>query len=31
MLGHITYLSDDQILRIRRKRRPGSDSYGFGV
>jgi homoserine O-acetyltransferase len=32
MLGHITYLSDDQMAeKFGRKRRPGSDSYGFGV
>jgi homoserine O-acetyltransferase len=32
MLGHITYLSDDQMAeKFGRKRRPGSGSYGFGV
>jgi homoserine O-acetyltransferase len=32
MLGHITYLSDDQMaVKFGRKRRGGSSSYGFGV
>jgi homoserine O-acetyltransferase len=32
MLGHITYLSDDQMAeKFGRKRRPDSGSYGFGV
>ena len=32
MLGHITYLSDDQMAeKFGRKRRPGASSYGFGV
>jgi homoserine O-acetyltransferase len=32
MLGHITYLSDDQMAeKFGRKRRPGSGSFGFGV
>ena len=32
MLGHITYLSDDQMAeKFGRKRRAGSGSYGFGV
>ncbi len=32
MLGHITYLSDDQMAeKFGRKRRPGAASYGFGV
>lgn len=32
MLGHITYLSDDQMAeKFGRKRRPGCGSYGFGV
>jgi len=32
MLGHITYLSDDQMaVKFGRKRRPGAGSYGFGV
>ena len=32
MLGHITYLSDDQMAeKFGRKRRPGADSFGFGV
>ncbi|MEW6165725.1 MAG: homoserine O-acetyltransferase [Pseudomonadota bacterium] len=32
MLGHITYLSDDQMAeKFGRKRRPGAGSYGFGV
>jgi homoserine O-acetyltransferase/O-succinyltransferase len=32
MLGHITYLSDDQMAeKFGRKRRPGATSYGFGV
>ncbi|MCX7669530.1 MAG: homoserine O-acetyltransferase [Anaerolineae bacterium] len=32
MLGHITYLSDDQMAeRFGRKKRPGAGSYGFGV
>lgn len=32
MLGHITYLSDDQMAeKFGRKRRPGAGSYGFDV
>ena len=32
MLGHITYLSDDQMAeKFGRKRRPSAGSYGFGV
>jgi len=32
MLGHITYLSDDQMAeKFGRKRRAGSGSFGFGV
>ena len=32
MLGHITYLSDDQMAeKFGRKRRPEAGSYGFGV
>ena len=32
MLGHITYLSDDQMAeKFGRKRRPDAGSYGFGV
>jgi homoserine O-acetyltransferase len=32
MLGHITYLSDDQMAeKFGRKRRAGADSFGFGV
>jgi homoserine O-acetyltransferase len=32
MLGHITYLSDDQMAeKFGRKRRPNAGSYGFGV
>ena len=32
MLGHITYLSDDQMAeKFGRKRRTGAGSYGFGV
>lgn len=32
MLGHITYLSDDQMAeKFGRRRRPGAGSYGFGV
>ena len=32
MLGHITYLSDDQMAeKFGRKRRPGAASYGFDV
>jgi homoserine O-acetyltransferase/O-succinyltransferase len=32
MLGHITYLSDDQMAeKFGRKRQPGAGSYGFGV
>lgn len=32
MLGHITYLSDDQMAeRFGRKKRPGAGSYGFDV
>ncbi len=32
MLGHITYLSDDQMAdKFGRKRRPGAGSFGFGV
>ncbi|MDP2811868.1 MAG: homoserine O-acetyltransferase [Rhodocyclaceae bacterium] len=32
MLGHITYLSDDQMAdKFGRKRRPGATSYGFGT
>ncbi|MDR2000550.1 MAG: homoserine O-acetyltransferase [Zoogloeaceae bacterium] len=32
MLGHITYLSDDQMAeKFGRKRRPDSGRYGFGV
>jgi len=32
MLGHITYLSDDQMAeKFGRKRRAGSGRYGFGV
>jgi homoserine O-acetyltransferase len=32
MLGHITYLSDDQMAeKFGRKKRPGAGSYGFGV
>jgi homoserine O-acetyltransferase len=32
MLGHITYLSDDQMAeKFGRRRRPGAGSFGFGV
>jgi homoserine O-acetyltransferase len=32
MLGHITYLSDDQMAeKFGRRRRPSAGSYGFGV
>ncbi len=32
MLGHITYLSDDQMAeKFGRKKRPNAGSYGFGV
>ncbi len=32
MLGHITYLSDDQMAeKFGRKKRPGAGSYGFDV
>ncbi|MDP2751149.1 MAG: homoserine O-acetyltransferase [Rhodocyclaceae bacterium] len=32
MLGHITYLSDDQMAeRFGRRKRPGAGSYGFDV
>jgi len=32
MLGHITYLSDDQMAeKFGRKRRAGSGSFGFGI
>ena len=32
MLGHITYLSDDQMAeKFGRRRRPGAGSYGFDV
>lgn len=32
MLGHITYLSDDQMaVKFGRKRRPGSGQFGFEV
>lgn len=32
MLGHITYLSDDQMAeKFGRKRRPSAGSYGYGV
>jgi homoserine O-acetyltransferase len=32
MLGHITYLSDDQMAeKFGRKKRPDAGSYGFGV
>ena len=32
MLGHITYLSDDQMAeKFGRKRRPNAASFGFGV
>jgi homoserine O-acetyltransferase len=32
MLGHITYLSDDQMaVKFGRKKRPGAGSYGFDV
>ncbi|MDO9243015.1 MAG: homoserine O-acetyltransferase [Rhodocyclaceae bacterium] len=32
MLGHITYLSDDQMAeKFGRQRRPSAGSYGFGV
>jgi homoserine O-acetyltransferase/O-succinyltransferase len=32
MLGHITYLSDDQMAeKFGRKRRPDAGSFGFGV